>query len=409
MGPPLLPRSSHERDGAKALSVTSEDEVRRDTTAEQPAGATGAPPRPGRLLRHRVAVVLGVLAVVVLPVAWSLGHALTAPGTDSTSARIAEWGRDHHASWLVTWLERLTYTPPKVGGAPGHDSPLHRALLAAGAGAPRGPRPVVPPASPALPGEGVWHPLVLAHGRAALEVAYVRPDAVHTSYTSALVWIDARRLRAVFHPGIQQPGGGPWQVPPDLTGADRAGLVAAFNSAFRLNDARGGFYGYGRAVRSLRRGAASLVVYRNGRVTVGAWGRDVSMTPDVAVVRQNLVLVVDHGRPVPGLSSNAGGRWGFTLGNAAYVWRSGIGVTATGDLVYVAGNRLSAVTLADLLRRAGAVRGMELDINPEWTSFVLYRTPGGRVAEHNLLPDMQGSPRRYDEPSSRDFLALYLR
>ena len=77
--------------------------------------------------------------------------------------------------------------------------------------------------------------------------------------------------------------------------------------------------------------------------------------------------------------------------------------------MYVAGDRLSALSLATLLQRAGAVRGMELDINRDWTSFVVYRTPAGHVTEHNALPDMRRSPSRYDQPSSRDFLALYLR
>ena len=52
---------------------------------------------------------------------------------------------------------------------------------------------------------------------------------------------------------------------------------------------------------------------------------------------------------------------------------------------------------------------MELDINRDWTSFVLYRTPHGAIAEKNALPDMWRAPNRYDTPSSRDFFALYTR
>ena len=47
------------------------------------------------------------------------------------------------------------------------------------------------------------------------------------------------------------------------------------------------------------------------------------------VVRQNLDLIVDDGRPVPGLNANDTTKWGFTLKNHVYVWRSGVGVTAT--------------------------------------------------------------------------------
>jgi hypothetical protein len=41
---------------------------------------------------------------------------VSGPGTDSDSARVAEWARDHHLSWAVTWLENETYTPPPTGG-----------------------------------------------------------------------------------------------------------------------------------------------------------------------------------------------------------------------------------------------------------------------------------------------------
>jgi hypothetical protein len=47
---------------------------------------------------------------------------------------------------------------------------------------------------------------------------------------------------------------------------------------------------------------------------------------------------------------------------------------------------------------------MELDINPEWTSFITY-SPGHA---QNLLPDMQRSPHRYDTTSTRDFVTVSL-
>lgn len=46
----------------------------------------------------------------------SVVSALTAPGTQSTTARIAEWARNNGMSPLVTLAEQLTYQAPKVGG-----------------------------------------------------------------------------------------------------------------------------------------------------------------------------------------------------------------------------------------------------------------------------------------------------
>ena len=154
------------------------------------------------------------------------------------------------------------------------------------------------------------------------------------------------------------------------------------------------------------------MVYANGTSTVGEWGRDVTMTSDVVSVRQNLDLLVDGGQPVPGLNAADTTQWGYTLGNQVYVWRSGLGVTADGALVYVGGPGLNITDLADLLARAGAVRAMELDINTDWVNFASYQPalPTGPATPANgtdLLPTMVGNPGRYFEPYwARDFITM---
>lgn len=172
--------------------------------------------RRGR--RRRVLQGLGmVLAVLLVLPAVSVGRALAAPGTDTTSARLAEWARDHGFDGVITWLEAKTYHAPKVGGLPLATSPLRAA--------PRGPvsalaetalpPPIAPIAAPALPGEGSWRVLASVHGAPALAAAYLRPDAMHTSYVSAVVWIDPRLVRAQLHPGSLDPGGSGWAQPSD--------------------------------------------------------------------------------------------------------------------------------------------------------------------------------------------------
>jgi hypothetical protein len=92
------------------------------------------------------------------------------------------------------------------------------------------------------------------------------------------------------------------------------------------------------------------------------------------------------------------------------VWRSGIGVTSDGALLYVAGPGLSVQTLANVLARAGAVRAMELDINPEWTTAMYYtHTDASAAVPHKLLEPMQRSSNRYLVPDERDFFAMFIR
>jgi hypothetical protein len=59
--------------------------------------------------------MLALVAVFLCWFAWSMGSALTAPGTDSVSSRVAEWARNHYLGPLVTLGEWITYQPPKVG------------------------------------------------------------------------------------------------------------------------------------------------------------------------------------------------------------------------------------------------------------------------------------------------------
>jgi len=272
------------------------------------------------------------------------------------------------------------------------------------------------PAGHLLPGEGVWHPVGRrVGGIPAVYETWVRPDAVHTSLVVGIAWMDTRLLRATLYSGSTIPGGGPYRDTAPVSRGSAKSLVAAFNAGFLMKDAEGGYYADGKTIIPLRRGAASFVVYRNGTSTVADLGRDATMTPEVASVRQNLDLLVDHGKPVPGLNPNDISQWGFTLGNAVYVWRSGLGITASGALVYVGGPGLNITTLADILARAGAVRAMELDINTDWVNFASYdpHAASGPATPANgtdLLPGMFGAPNRYFESWwSRDFITMSAR
>jgi hypothetical protein len=135
------------------------------------------------------------------------------------------------------------------------------------------------------------------------------------------------------------------------------------------------------------------------------------MTPDVEGVLQNLVPMVDGGALAPTATYTDTHIWGNTLGGNVVVARSGIGVTANGALIYVAGSALTAQTLAESLQRAGAVRAMTLDINPEWVTFNFYGHPTADpslVTPLKLYPQMQRSAYRYLGPTreSRDFFTI---
>jgi hypothetical protein len=370
------------------------------------------------------------LAILLGWVSFSIGQTLTTPGNTGTSARLAEWARDHYLGPIVTFGEWISYQPPKVGGKPQFSLTAPASPTAgpaapsspAGAAKPRAGTSVTPvsadvparltsPAAGPLPGEGQWRVLASVHGVPAIYGTYLRPDRVHTSYVAGIASMDPRLLSFQLRPGHEDPGPGNWGYAPYLPPGSRQGLLATFNGGFKIKDAGGGFYLNGSTAGRLTTGAASMVYYRDGKVAVGVWGRDLRMTSQVVGVRQNLRPIIDHGVIPVSVDQNVQSQWGSTLGGGYYVWRSGVGVTRDGRIVYAYGPALSVRTLAGLLQRAGAIEAMQLDINPAWMSYMSYR-PAPSAADPtpaNLLPTQQEPASRYYSINSRDFTAVFAR
>ncbi len=389
----------------------------RQRSSPSPPGTARAVPARRPLKSRPLRVAALVVWVALVPVSFSFGNAMTAPGQTSVSVRGVDWLRSIGGAPLVSWIERSWYNHhrPAAGGQPkpGLIPATTPPPAAAPRPAPAPPGPIPPVVAPALSGEGAWHPAgQLVNGQAAVYEAFVRPDGVHTSLVTAVAWMDAHLLAVKMFAGAQEPGGA-WTLQSPVPASLRPSLVAAFNSGFRLQDSHGGYYADGRTAGHLVAGAASFVIRSDGTATVGEWGRDVRAGPSVVAVRQNLSLLVDGGRPVPGLAHDSLAKWGATLGNQVLVWRSGIGVTASGALVYAAGPGLSVASLAGVLARAGALRAMELDINTTWVSYFTFDPPAGSPARPDngtkLLAAMARAPSRYFHPTARDFIAVFAR
>jgi hypothetical protein len=238
-------------------------------------------------------------------------------------------------------------------------------------------------------------------------VTTFRPDPVYPRVVAYVAWIDHLRTQLALYPGRYEPPGasprGPMEVPP----GQRRRLLATFNSGFTYGDGHGGFGVDGRTATPLRYGDATILAYRDGRVDVATWRGGSQLPPWLVLARQNLPLLVDGGRPSPALN-DPHAFWGYTLGNAVRVWRSGVGVDRRGNLIYAAADLQTAGTLAQLFVHLGAVRAMELDINPEWPTFITYGSPGANDPI-KLVPNSQQSAQRYLVPDDRDFFAVYRR
>jgi hypothetical protein len=353
-------------------------------------------PEPPRTRRHRSRRirwrwVLLALALLLSPVVWSYGHALAATGNEPVTVRTSDWLRGHGFQSTVDRVEQWWYTrsPPK------------------------GDRPAPGAVAPRLGRAGVWVDVKgLASRPGAVQQTWVQPDPAHPSVVANLVRFDQSATRMMLVAGTKEPGGERWPWEGRIPADQQRHAIAAFNAGFKFDQARGGFYENGRhGARPLRRGVASLVIRSDGTATVAQWGRDATLTRDVMAVRQNLALVVDGGRPAPGLASDRGSKWGTRRSQFQYTWRSGLGIDAQGRLVYVAGNHMTLAALARSLVQGGAVRGMQLDIHDGVVSFNWYRpSPDGHGATASkLVSDMQRSATRYLVTEQRDFFTVLAR
>jgi Phosphodiester glycosidase len=381
-----------------------------------PEGAFAPEPAPRRRGPIRLRVwIPAVLLVLLSPAIYSWMQMALQPSSLPLGVRSVEWLRMNHFNWLVDDVEHVYYSwrAPTKGG------PRLKTLPAVGlADRPRKgsrhhdhakpwPARIRPVFAHPLPGEGVWKPTGTGiRGKAPVLVTTFRTERDYPRIVAYVAWFDHTRTAIGYYPGRYEPPSatlrGPMKVPYD----QRWRLLATFNSGFIYRDGSNGDALNGHANEPLKQGLATLVAYKDGRVNVVGWNGGPTLGPAVAWARQSLPLIIDHGRLSPKLNDSTA--WGYTLGNAVRVWRTGVGIDRRGNVIYAAADYQTVTTLARILQRAGAVRAMELDINPEWPTLITYRHHHGLLPTR-VVPNYQQPATRYLVPDDRDFFAVYRR
>ena len=380
------------------------------------AVAHGRPMTPGRprLLPagrgKRRLLVLALVIGLLSPIGISLGHAFTYPGSASWSLRLVEWSRDHGGAPLVDAVENWYYTRHRPGSGPPTASGTVLAPAAPDVSLEGRPATIPAVVAPGLAGEGAWQALgrLDTRRRPFVWATWFRPDPQSTSVTVGVASIDQSRVRAQLIAGTRDPGG-TWPEGAQVPASERNRLVAAFNAGFKFGDTRGGFATDGRTSKPLVDGLATAVIDTRGRLAIQQWTGGPTLPAGLRAARQNLDLIVSSGRPVPGLNDASERRWGTSRTQLQYTWRSAIGTTADGRLLYVAGNNIDLADLASALAHAGAVTGMQLDIHAALVTFNAFHPGPHGPAGEKLLPAMTRPASRYLVPDQRDFFALLAR
>ena len=376
----------------------------------RPAAATGETPQRRASPRLRLLIPVVVLAFLS-PAIYSWTRMALEPSSLPLGVRSVEWLRMHHFNWLVDNAEHVYYS----WQAPSKGGPQLKALPKVGLHAkPKAKadlKPWPPPLRPVfahpLQGEGIWKPTGPPDsGGQPVLVTTFRTERDYPRIVAYVAWFDHTRTALAYYPGRYEPPSASLRGPLEVPWGQRWRLLATFNSGFIYTDGLNGDALDGQVNEPLKDGLATLVAYRDGNVNILDWKGGPAPSRGVAFARQSLPLIIDHGRLSPALNDSS--RWGFTLGNAVRVWRTGAGIDRHGNLIYAAADYQTVITLARILQRAGAVRAMELDINPEWPTLITYRHRHGLVPTR-VVPNYQQPPTRYLVPDDRDFFAVYRR
>ena len=279
-----------------------------------------------------------------------------------------------------------------------------------------------PSAAPTV--EGGWQVFgQMPRNQPVMERTSIKPDSSRPYAEAALVRIDLSQVELHVLPGVSEPEAvagvppfpRPGRIPADVQASGK--LLAAFNGGFKaVNGHYGMMTDQGVVLQPPLDSIATLAFYRDGRLRLGEWGRDITASADLVAYRQNCPLLLDAGQITPSVIQDNHRDWGTTIQNADATWRSGLGLSRDGHfLIYAAGDSLTVESLARALQLAGADFAMQLDINSLYTRFVTYRPADVKTSKYpvvaqKLLDQMPGlGQSEFLSPYDRDFFYITTR
>lgn len=270
--------------------------------------------------------------------------------------------------------------------------------------------PIATPSSfPELAGEGQWTPIQIGTQDAAMAETFVRPDPQRSYAITTLVAIDMAKLDIAAIAGTREPGGlvkpGPGIIPKNVQEENM--IVAAFNGGFQQKDGHYGMVADGTEYLPLQKNLATLVIYTDTKPQIINYTGQ-QLGKDIAAIRQNGPMLLENSKIVTASNEWNMQTWGLTTTNSMYTWRSGLGVTKNGNLIYAAGSSLVPETLAEALKEGGAVNAMQLDINPVWVRFVIFNPIGkGTYTYYPVAKNMVNGGYEYLHGYKKDFFYIY--
>ncbi len=280
------------------------------------------------------------------------------------------------------------------------------------ANAPAGFEP--PFAAVAAHGDGRWTPVSddLVPAEPMMWKTVVHPDPRRGRAAVAVLAIRASHARLHLFAGTEEPDvrgvpreERPGVVPPAL----HESLLAVFSGGFRSINGRYALRVGARRYHRPHAGHCTLGIHADGRVSVGDWSELAPHDAELVAYRQAprcLMLDGVLGRGVD--DDDEVHTWGVSVRGTTVIRRSGFGVSEDGRFwFYAIGDELTTQALALVLRAAGAVDAILLDVNEAPTRLLFYRHDGAVPVGESWIPGSMIKEGMYiTRPWERDFFAL---
>ncbi len=263
-----------------------------------------------------------------------------------------------------------------------------------------------------LAGEGVWQAWIQdSSGSTIAYRTFLAPDTTRPYAVVAVVALDLTKVQLHYQLGTQEPvspgrAPGTGKIPDNYL--QPGVLLAAFNGGFKTVNGHYGVIIDGQTLVPMIDGLGTLAIYQDGHLSMGVWGADLTLSPDMVVVRQNCPIIIDQGQINPQVYQNSVYLWGGTVKGNIVTFRSGIGLSRDGKtLYYFAGNYLSTQTLAMAMQATGVYEAMQMDINNYYVLFTKFSTQNGQLSSVALLPkEMVDNIGRFLGSYTRDFFYI---
>lgn len=265
------------------------------------------------------------------------------------------------------------------------------------------------PALGSLNGEGLWTPYIQdSNGKTVAYRTMLQPDPDRPYAVVAVVAFDLKAVQLHYLLGLDEPASEvkaprPGIIPPEDKQPGK--LLAVFNGGFKAHHGHFGVMTGGTVWLPPKDGMGTLAFYPDGSYKLGVWGQDIDPQAEMLSWRQNGPLVVQNGVVDSRVSSTDPAVWGYTVQEMAPIWRSAIGLSADGRvLYYFAGPSLTLPALARGIADSGAANAIQLDINNYWVHFDAIQADGSRLKTLPLFEYMgRDNDTRYLQVYTRDY------